>query len=324
MVDGTHNPLQCPVYFAMKNCYDFTEKNLNHLYECSHFKDEYKSKSICKHGLRCNAFVRLENGGNELNDRCHVQLFRHPPRNDRQIRMTGNTGTFVVNRRAKQNTMVTMQYIGVNHPLTALIKEVINNGYKKDLFVTNTTDEQYMNNEYTIMKIVEDKMDHIRHKQMGSPLTKAQMLALILYTGCDCNYDLCKSQRNGNYNKWKYFDTCLYKAISAIHGREAGCYKIYTGLNNVKLTENNMKECYFPTYVSTSWIKNVSLSFVNDNGVIIEMDKASRNALVCCDVSWISKFIDECEILISRSMYHEVERWSLDPRGSVPIGPGHG
>ena len=29
-----------------------------------------------------------------------------------------------------------------------------------------------------------------------------KMLALVLYTGCDCNYDLCSSQRNGDYNKW--------------------------------------------------------------------------------------------------------------------------
>ena len=44
-------------------------------------------------------------------------------------------------------------------------------------------------------------------------LTRAQMLALVLYTGCDCNYDLCAAERGGDFTKWKWFSKLLDEAI---------------------------------------------------------------------------------------------------------------
>ncbi len=83
---------------------------------------------------------------------------------------------------------------------------------------------------------------------------------------------------------------------------ENGTYKLYSGLNKVKLTKNDISLGYFPTYTSTSWIKEVATNFMYDEGMLIQIDKEMRNFFVCCDVSWISKFPDECEILISRSI----------------------
>eukprot|EP01083_Nonionella_stella_P208058 755297_1 len=71
------DPLQCPIYKSMQINYDFSEDNLLHLYQFDHFKDEYADKTTCKYGQDCKAFVRLENGGYKLDDRCHVKLFRH-------------------------------------------------------------------------------------------------------------------------------------------------------------------------------------------------------------------------------------------------------
>ena len=34
----------------------------------------------CKFGDDCNAYKRLIEGGNELKDRCHVTIYKHPPR----------------------------------------------------------------------------------------------------------------------------------------------------------------------------------------------------------------------------------------------------
>ena len=65
-------------------------------------------------------------------------------------------------------------------------------------------------------------------------------------------------------------------------------------------------ECgYFVTYVSTSWKKEVSKAFMKDQGMMIHIDEEYRNdkwSVYCCDVSWISKFPDECEILFARSL----------------------
>ena len=40
------------------------------------------------------------------------------------------------------------------------------------------------------------------------------------------------------------------------------------------------------------------------DGMIIQIDKEFKNddMICCCDVSWISKFPDECEILFTRSV----------------------
>merc|ERR1711890_204252 len=37
----TKNPLKCPIYFAMKQQYQFNEQNLKHLNEFNHFHNEF-------------------------------------------------------------------------------------------------------------------------------------------------------------------------------------------------------------------------------------------------------------------------------------------
>ena len=59
--------------------------------------------------------------------------------------------------------------------------------------------------------------------------------AFVVTSGCDCNFDLCSSQRNADYGKWKWFDYCLYKAIEALSFREKGSFPVYSGLNAVKM-----------------------------------------------------------------------------------------
>ena len=124
----------------------------------------------------------------------------------------------------------------------------------------------------------------------------------MLFVGCDCNYDLCASQRSGDYDKWKYFDDILWGAIFELSQKETGCFPVYSGLNHVKLPYYTQIG-YFKTYVSTSWRKEVSKAFIGkDGGMIIEFDKSRRKCWFCCDVSWISKLPDECEILFSRAI----------------------
>ena len=64
------------------------------------------------------------------------------------------------------------------------------------------------------------------------------------------------------------------------------------------------------TYVSTSWRKEVAQHFMKGNdGMIITIDKEYKENtdVYCCDVSWISKFPDECEILFARSERHDID-----------------
>ena len=86
--------------------------------------------------------------------------------------------------------------------LQALIDEVINNGYAYDLCLecgkTGECKDDPFQSEHSLLNIVDEKIQCQRHKLMNNPLKRPQMLAfvLIVYTGCDCNYDLCASQRS--------------------------------------------------------------------------------------------------------------------------------
>eukprot|EP01084_Bolivina_argentea_P152496 266017_1 len=191
----------CPIYEAMRYHYDFSEKYLNHLYEYMH-----PDLAECRHGDECHSYKRLEKGGNRLTDRCHIAIFKHPRR--RQKRLPIGVGTFCWNEIFAEH----MPLYKVNHAdkkkcndnkqdgyLQFLLQEVINNGYKSDLCLN---EENKKNDGCTLMTIVEQKLKLKRHKLMGSPLNKAEMLSLLLYTSCNSCYDLCKSQRDGDYKKW--------------------------------------------------------------------------------------------------------------------------
>eukprot|EP01084_Bolivina_argentea_P296274 510231_1 len=301
----------CPIYAKMRYQDIFTEEDLIHLYDYMH---PYNIE--CKYGDECYAFQRAEKGGNELNDRAHVAIYKHPPRRfgginsgEEKIEMNEEINSFCLNEEFVENVPLyyptdedkkECNYNKENGFLQLLIKEVIDNGFKSDLCIN---DEDEKNDNYTIMNIVEQKLKCMRHKKMGSPLNRAEMLSLLLYTGGDCNYDLCKTQRDEDYIKWNWFDYCLHNAINKLSKREHGSYKIYTGLGSTRLKTKLVKCGYFKTFVSTSWVKYIALTFVDDQGMLFEIDKTFREKAICCDVSWISKFgQSECEILIARSI----------------------
>ena len=42
------------------------------------------------------------------------------------------------------------------------------------------------------------------------------MLAVVLYTGCDCNYAMCAAERDGDYDTWKFFPQLLFNALQRL------------------------------------------------------------------------------------------------------------
>ena len=204
-----------------------------------------------------------------MDDQCHMKLYRHPPR-ARQLKLAENICTLTVNESTEDNHPLytpTDEYYEMIHSLntrhepdlSALIDEVASNGYKYDLCPKcNKYDEckhNVYNSEYTILKIVEEKMNCERFKLMKSwNFRRANMLALILYTGWIrnpyfsllanshifilClfgNYLGCKSQRNGNYDKPKWFDLFLFNGIRLLSNKETGAFSVYTGLNGAQM-----------------------------------------------------------------------------------------
>ena len=103
--------------------------------------------------------------------------------------------------------------------------------------------------------------------------------------------------------------------------RETGSFSVYSGLNKVKLDRKKVESGHFVTYVSSSWNKEVAKSFMSGDGMMIQIDETYKNDewIYCCDVSWISKFPDECEILFARS-----QRYSLNKFKCVVLDESNG
>ncbi len=295
------NPNMCPIYHDTMHKNIFSKTSLNHLRQFSHFKNEYIEKPECKLNQRCPSYIELESGTHRIEDLCHVQLFRHTPRSAHRIlKFEKYINAFIINTNWSDNypiykpTATDKQKYFWNAKdgfLNALLGEMERNGFKSD--ITNEN----------ILSIVEDRLQCLRHKAMGSPLNKCQMMALVLYTWSDCNYELCLSQRKGEYLKWKWFDFCLYFAIFNLSQNETGNYMLFSGLSNVKLDSKEVQNGYFVSYTSATWMRHIAMEFVNGEGMLIQFDESfrSNDKVLCADVSWISPFVDECEVIIARS-----------------------
>ena len=177
----------------MKQQYQLNQDNLDHVCEYNHFADNYSDKPQCKYGQDCKAYIRSETGTdlNRIDDKCHLNLYRHPPRT-RQIKLQENIHSLVINKSKEQNhplysptDEVWDKYGG--DWLRPLIDEVIGNGFGYDLCLKCGKDDKCKHNvyksQYSILKIVDEKIKCKRHRLMGSPLSRDEMLALILYTG---------------------------------------------------------------------------------------------------------------------------------------------
>ncbi len=128
------------------------------------------------------------------------------------------------------------KWISTDGLMSTLIFEVISNGYCADL--------KQCENDIKInatCEMVDIKTNNIRHKQISSPLNRGETLPLTLYTNGQCFYHSCKTQRNGNYQKWKWFDLCSYNIINKISRRETGQYKLFVGVKSCKIYKKKLR-----------------------------------------------------------------------------------
>merc|ERR1712244_55779 len=86
-----------------------------------------------------------------------------------------------------------------------------------------------------------------------------------------------------------------------------GSFSVFSGLGGVQMERKHIERGYFVTFVSASWNEDVARSFMKGKGMLIRIDGEFKNAadVRCCDVSWISKFPDEAEVLFARSRWGE-------------------
>lgn len=201
--------------------------------------------------------------------------------------------------------------------LNLLIGEVLTNGYENDLLPYDDDDESNHYGKYRIFEILQKKMDHRQHKKMGYPLQEYEMLSIILYTRCDCNYDMTRSQLENDFDKWVVFDFCLASAIDtlSIHENYANSTNIYSGGCGIQIDEktgfaqSDIVDVFFKSYQSFSLDIQVAKEFSGSDGVIFALnvtklltgkDGKKSKFFTCADVSWISNNPLEKEILVTR------------------------
>ncbi|ETO27328.1 hypothetical protein RFI_09804 [Reticulomyxa filosa] len=221
-----------------------------------------------------------------------------------------------------------------NNYLQKLLHEIIKNNYLRDLIThQHTKNKQEKKQIYERIKqqinykeedkngklILNDKIltilnelkilyhDDI-HKHMGYPLQLHHICAILLYCGKSCNAEFSYDQIKFRHQKWPYLDSCLLDAIGILGSYERveeSEIELYCGLKRVRLdnVEKEINAGYFISYVSTSDDIEVAKMFRGSHGCILHFHPSMRraNGIFSCDVSWISPFKHEREILFSRS-----------------------
>ncbi|CAE8710393.1 unnamed protein product [Polarella glacialis] len=177
--------------------------------------------------------------------------------------------------------------------LESLIHEVVNNGFES---VFTCPDGR------SLRDIAAEKMDHPIHVMIGTPLRQCHIMAVLLYTGTDCQTDLHQCHRMGNFRKWPVFRAMLNTAIRILQPSEAQVPQnsipdfVYAGFHSVSpMAESEFEYCDF---LSTAARRAVAETrrFLGSQGTLF---KIRRGNAISADVSWISKFPHEEEILFS-------------------------
>ena len=300
---------QCPVYQRLQNNKHSVE-DLEHMELYIHCD---LNVQICKQGQNCATYQRIINGGNNVSDKCHLRIYDHPPREQKksysskyhpfaffevsEIEKNWNDLEAKISEIQKKYDLKGKKE---SELLELLIQEMKKNGFESNL---------NRSKDVSLIDIAKQKLKHPRHIAMKSPLNVVEMFSIVLYTEAMCNYDLCKSQRSGDYHKWIVFDYVLDTAISKLASAEDGKYPCYSGVGGVMMKFNDkQKDCTntflckkgrLCTFTSTSWDFNVAKRFCGSTGMIVAIGGDKRK--FGCDVSWISKYgLSEKEILYSR------------------------
>ena len=98
------------------------------------------------------------------------------------------------------------------------------------------------------------------------------MLALLVYTGCDCNNDMYRALGEGNFLKWKWLDLTPFKTICWLSVREKSSCK----LRHTKLGAVAVERAFFATYTSTMWRREIAQRFATDS-MLLEFEERFRS-----------------------------------------------
>ncbi|CAF1161344.1 unnamed protein product [Rotaria sordida] len=318
--------------------------------------DEFRhEKTVCRYGRECDAFIRLIENGYRKDDIGHCSIYFHEGRRG-GMTIKDNFGLtkFVsaFQHWNPDNWCDTVFWKGqINDG--DLVKELNDNGFDN---VMKPADGPYGH----LDEVVREKLQHPRHKFIGSPLNYQQMLSIILYCGTDAYADMRwdeiqytmqdfteyndRTQNNLKKQKWPIFSKILHEAICCLDKCDSNHRPstVYHGLRNIEIdpkTFNNHgraslcgrayggdhEHFKYGTFISTSWDKEIALSFMGSKGSLLKIDltdttEGNRERIIIgADVSWISKFPIESEFLITRCATFNIKKTYFDENHNYEI-----
>jgi len=126
-----------------------------------------------------------------------------------------------------------------------------------------------------LVSIARNYREHPFHVSIGKPLNDGELLALLLYTGCDCNYDLTRCLLSDDYETWCVFDFTLSTAIGILSWHSSASeVPLYTGLADAYVDSRFVDPCgnegvFLKCHMSTSTKREVAEQFRGDKGLLI-------------------------------------------------------
>ena len=200
-----------------------------------------------------------------------------------------------------------MQWQNRGIDFNCFIQEIVSNGCEEALKL------QKKDHCYTFLQNVNKYYESQIHKlKYMKVLSRGEIMALRLYTReTDPNYKMSEKQRNGDYQTWLNFDTCLNCAIYSLYKMEdysfikSKPFHLYSGINYTQLKgdSKNVNCCGFPANVSTTYIKDTCQAFMPEGGMLLQFDEniIFKKEFILCSLEWISANPHECEILVART-----------------------
>eukprot|EP01083_Nonionella_stella_P047703 127676_1 len=287
----------CPIFADVKLRYHFSLEALYHLGQYTHL-----DRVPCRYGKACKAFKRLREGGYRLDDRCHVAVYIHgarirdkdiiPPKwNTFGLHGYGHGPTCPKKNKFRKQMEIDRSTLKLSPNDRCVEDECDKNGLKRALYPTSGPYKH-------LREVVAEKM---KHPRCPKGICYDEMLSVLLYTGTDVYSDLIAANRKGDYSKWKYTYASLRSALFKLPSHPGTLGPLYRGLHKVYFPNDIQSVCcfQFDTFVSFSWDKTVANDFCGGEGMIFELTGFMGNDCLGSDVSWISKFPNECEILLS-------------------------
>ena len=217
-----------------------------------------------------------------------------------------------------------VQWARTSSAIIDLVQEVIGNGCEKDLLpndedeiklsqidtvTTTTTVINRLSLKYKIFDILKEKLKDKVHQMMQSPLNQfpALMLGLLLYTDGDCSHKLSRALRDGKYRNWKHLACAVRTGVFILNKfQRFHNLSIFSGLCDVFLDPqqaiqpNGRIRGHLKSPVSFSTDLSVAKEFRGSAGMLMELkiDDSINYNICMADVSWISKFSSEKEVLV--------------------------